>query len=448
LVAATTVVVSYEPGKDGWNMTHMPIGRAPVFLLGAGSVVDAGIPASTAMTKAIVDRVGASHTGDLSLALNFAVGAMIAHDAARGANPYIGVDVERLFAAVQMLASREDSEVAPFVASWAPALDLVGTETQEFARDFGETFTRALTSRFPGDITNVFRQAVLSVLPGHDGGEVYRRLEQDMVCRLRDLTAVDPNKVGYLAPILNTGGGGALRVATLNYDRSVEELALRAGLQVDTGIEAWSGGFDWQWNEDGAVQLLKLHGSIDWHLRQEWGAGALPEPRVEVGQRDMHITDPKKADDGSFRVFRHPPAVVFGQRGKLRAEGPFLAMLRAFDAFLATSDHLIVVGYSFRDDHINSAIARWVNGTQETRLTIVDPAFPPAPAYGLNADGFLPRLRRCMTVQEAKATSAWSWEDDRGVSWRNGFRVVPEKASIGLAQVLGPGPALAPPMYM
>lgn len=230
-------------------MTHMPIGRAPVFLLGAGSAVDAGIPASTEMTKAIVDRVGSSQTGDLSLALNFAVGAMIAHDAARGANPYVGVDVERVFAAVQMLASREELEVAPFVASWAPALELVGTETREFARDFGETFTRALTSRFPRDITDVFRQAVLSVLPGHGEGEVYRRLEQDMVGRLRDLTAVDPNKVGYLAPILNAGGGGGLRVATLNYDRSVEELALRAGLQVDTGIEAWSGGFDWQWDE-------------------------------------------------------------------------------------------------------------------------------------------------------------------------------------------------------
>lgn len=85
------------------------------------------------MTKAIVDRVGATRT-DLSLALNFAVGAMIAHDTARGANPYAGIDVERLFAAVQMLASRGDLETTPFVASWAPALDLLGTEKGAVSR--------------------------------------------------------------------------------------------------------------------------------------------------------------------------------------------------------------------------------------------------------------------------------------------------------------------------
>jgi hypothetical protein len=397
------------------------------------------------MTKAIVDRVGATRT-DMSLALNSAVGAMIAHDTALGANPYAGIDVERLFAAVQMLAARGDLEITPFVASWAPALDLLGTENKELPHDFRETFSRALKSPFPQDISNAFKQAVQSVLPGNDGGELYRNLEQDMLGRLRDLTAVDPGKVDYLAPILNVGEG-SLRVATLNYDRSVEELALRAGVRVDTGIEAWSGGFDWHWTKGAAVHLLKLHGSIDWHLRSKRRAGALPEPSVEVGSRIMHITDPDKADDGSFRIFRDPPAVVFGQRGKLRAAGPFLAMLRAFDAFLAGSDHLIVVGYSFRDEHINGAIARWVNQAAQPRLTVLDPAFPSAPAYGLDADDFLSQLRRSMTVQEVRPASTWGWDGDRGVSWRNGFRVLREKASTGLAEAFGPGPVLAPPTY-
>ena len=41
------------------------------------------------------------------------------------------------------------------------------------------------------------------------------------------------------------------------------------------------------------------------------------------------------------------PAVSFGQRNKLTAEGPFLDLLRAFQVELAKADRLTVIGYSF-----------------------------------------------------------------------------------------------------
>ena len=60
------------------------------------------------MTDAIVRTVDVDEGkyGGLAQALNFAVGALIAHDTARGASVFAGIDVERLFAAIEMLDAR------------------------------------------------------------------------------------------------------------------------------------------------------------------------------------------------------------------------------------------------------------------------------------------------------------------------------------------------------
>jgi len=73
---------------------------------------------------------------------------------------------------------------------------------------------------------------------------------------------------------------------------------------------------------------------------------------------------------------KEQPAVVFGQRGKLRTEGPFLEMLNQFAEKLQSCDELVVVGYSFRDDHINEYLRTWLNGPQQRHIVVVDPGFP------------------------------------------------------------------------
>jgi hypothetical protein len=76
------------------------------------------------MTRAIVDSVNQNSSWrNTSQALNFVCGALVAYDAAAGANPYDGLDVERVFAAIELLSRRRNLEVSPFVASWHPAVD-------------------------------------------------------------------------------------------------------------------------------------------------------------------------------------------------------------------------------------------------------------------------------------------------------------------------------------
>ncbi len=69
------------------------------------------------------------------------------------------------------------------------------------------------------------------------------------------------------------------------------------------------------------------------------------------------------------------PAVVFGQRNKLTAEGLFLDLLRSFRDGLAGADRLTVVGYSFRDPHINEYLSQWLNEDEGRRIRVINPGF-------------------------------------------------------------------------
>jgi hypothetical protein len=204
----------------------------------------------------------------------------------------------------------------------------------------------------------------------------------------------------------------------LNYDRSIEELALRAGFTVDTGIAHWPGGYDWEWDARADVQLLKLHGSADWRLIDEVGPGRMPEKRIK--QVDL-------ADHAE-------PALVFGARGKLRSEGPFLAMLRAFDDFVRNADRLLLVGYSMRDQHINTAIYRWLNARPDGRLTVINPDWESLPSKWGEPRTMADDLLRAIESPRGPGI---------GDAWNPRFRVVELPASEGLAAVLGAGPSLA-----
>jgi hypothetical protein len=376
-----------------------------VALLGAGASVDAGVPASVAMTERIVGLLSRGQYGysGAAHAINYAVGALIAHRTARGGNAFSGVDVESLFAAIQMLADREQSDAAPFV-TWSRTLEELAPPNRippffesdikkavEPARNSGGEMARAirdailaqpnrLPSNFASQLENGMKRsgsdgralskaisdAITQMTNSRDSQATFRRLEHDMLGALTSLISLVDKDVEYLNPLLKLSRG-VVNIATLNYDRSVELLAESRAISYDTGIEAWDGSHDWTWKSKAKIRLLKLHGSIDWINSSVMGPGGLVEPRITRRSQDQ------APDQQAY----HEPAIVFGARGKMRAEGPFLAMLRSFDDMLRDADRLVVVGYSFRDDHINVAIRRWVNSGPGKVMVVVDPYFDP-----------------------------------------------------------------------
>jgi hypothetical protein len=69
------------------------------------------------------------------------------------------------------------------------------------------------------------------------------------------------------------------------------------------------------------------------------------------------------------------PALIYGQRDKLRADGPFLQLLDEFRTTLWGAGRLLVVGYGFRDPHINILLERWLSIDKQRQLLSIDPLF-------------------------------------------------------------------------
>lgn len=301
-------------------------------LLGAGASMDAGIPGAIGLTATIGEHLATQDgdssvqlpVGGLSRVLEDTYRRLVAHQLAGGTlTP--AVDVEQLFSAVQLLSQGDGSAVAPFVGEW---------EVYEPAGG---------PLRAP---------------------QLYAALGEAMLDALRQVLV--PQKTpNYLRPLL---AANPCRIATLNYDRCVELAAESSGVGLTDGVENWTGGFRWDWGRDEAVRLLKLHGSIDWTPIVTTLGGTAP-----AGEQVFTHGPPAR---GSGSAELEVPGLVFGAQGKLRADGPFLAMLMEFSRWMETTDRLVVVGYSCRDRHINRVIVDRLEQPHPLRVDIIDPAVP------------------------------------------------------------------------
>jgi NAD-dependent SIR2 family protein deacetylase len=359
----------------------MSLAPESIVLLGAGASKEAGVPTTFEATRQLVERI-ASRPRDQSFAsaLHFVCGALLAYDAADGTSPFNSLDVERVFAAVQLLAERRTLEVTPFVASWHPAVDALDQPPRNapmgFDRNLIDGIARGRGIHSP---ERMITQLIESVTKTGGRGQTYMGLAQRMLTELRQLVATTSKDVGYLTPLVSQSEQAkCLTIATLNYDLAIEGAGMLGGVVVTTGIDDWISTGRWTWPSDG-IRLLKLHGSIDWAWQPEQPIdGQLPRGRVVV--TDTPVDDLR------------PPVVVFGQRGKLRAEGPFLGLLAEFEKQLAVASRLIVIGYSFRDDHVNELIRRWIAEDIDRTVLVVDPAWPEH--FNHRSDDFRAELNR------------------------------------------------------
>jgi SIR2-like domain len=351
-------------------------------LLGAGASVDAGLPT----TEGMVDRLLADFRKQDELLydarprlrlLEFIVYSLRQEAAARG--DVVGVDVETMFDAIESLASRTRLSITPFINSWHPLVAEAERTTRAGAYDtperrLGKLLTEAIkktvASRFPmGSSTHEVDRFVQELLgSGNTRGSAFASLAVAVLESLgRILQLPHPDAVRYLEPLATLyHDQSQLDIATLNYDLTVETLGDSVGLHVDDGMAVWDrkGRLEFE----PGIRLLKLHGSIGW----ETTAGVRP------------IDDPFIPVEGIRRTVEQTPtrpAVIFGAGNKLRANGPYLELLRLFTQSLEQRAALLVIGYSFRDEHVNAVLTTWLNGDRSRRIVILDPAVKRFGAY-------------------------------------------------------------------
>lgn len=357
---------------------QIPSGRADsvvasrlVYLLGAGASVPAGLPTAMGLTNSATQAANALGGLDLyqhGRSLNFVLAAMRLHDVRTNedAPPVIGI--ERLVSAVELLAHRSELEVAPFIQNWDPlvdALELGDSSSSSATRSFARSVSSA--SVLPGRRRDsALNQAAVQLeqairdLARPITTPSFRYLHTWLTRRLvMDLVVSDESRTSYLTSLLQAAQDEDAVITTLNYDLTVEICARTTGIPVNRMINNWSntGALD----EDGdGIPYLKLHGSVDWTT-----------------------TDGDDLQVGGQGESQRIPALVYGQREKLRSTGPFLQLLESFRRRLASADRLIVSGYSFGDEHVNAIIRRWMLTKPDGKLLVVDPGFPDLYGYGV-----------------------------------------------------------------
>ena len=340
-------------------------------------------------------------------ALNFVIGEIIAFDSRDGQRPDALPDIERVVSAVELLQERGDLEVAPFVSSWDPVVDALErsapaaslmTEVEDLARAFGITgggFGGTASGRY--NRTNAQR-AMERLIDKRIGGhrvDIFGNLHQKLVQQLVALLHLgDESTVAYLSPLLEAGRAAALHVATLNYDLCVETCARRNGLLLSTGIGTWAanGRLDFP---DTGIRLYKIHGSIDWERQVQ---------HLEDQVLRMPQTTPSPpAHDAAYS---RTPFVIYGQREKLRPQGPFLQLLEEFRRAADSARDLVIVGYGFGDPHINEFVTQWVNGEPSRRLTVIDPSFPASWTGGwIGVQDYRTTLLRSLQRQDGRVVN-------------------------------------------
>lgn len=108
-------------------------------------------------------------------------------------------------------------------------------------------------------------------------------------------------------------------------------------------------------------------------------------------------------------------------------------MFFEFSRLLQEAQRLIVVGYSFSDNHVDSAIKQWLSRSPDAQVLIVNPS---AESWLANPRGRAPELVRALLGAYSAAKPGGGIELDS----RLGF--ISETAAESLAELLGDGPRL------
>lgn len=395
-----------------------------MILLGAGSSVEAGVPHSRELSVNIVEHFN-SHKYIFNISLwelrevvNFVVGGLMFKSGYSNQNPFsVGVDVEDLFSAILLLAERDTLEIAPFVEAWDPRVDAF--DQLEPRMDFSKVFkifvdnlidsiridqrgSVRLRGNAHSEATRELTEAMRAVQKKPGRGSIYRQTADAMILLLRSLITVeDIQKVKYLLPLISRAQNGRkIVISTLNYDNSIELASKSVGISCNTGINRWSetGTFDFSFP---GLHLLKLHGSTDWIRINNVRTQERPMPHSTISGQDL-----ESSQDGKIpSLYGSAPAVVFGHRNKLTADGPFLDLLREFQIELNKVSQLVVIGYSFRDDHINHYISTWLNTSSDHKLLVVDPGFNSSSVeYVQTLQGLRSRSKDQLTVLSKPAS--------------------------------------------
>ena len=303
------------------------------------------------------------------------------------------VDLEEFLAVTATLAGIEQGRMTP-----APASSYVAEILNLASQKAREGMPLVLTKRredYPPYVPNAEEISDLDLATKAAIIETYGRDVTSEVAR--------PTRI-VLDAMLSARASPPLSVFTTNYDTVIENSleplreargahSVNDGFQLRRGMPVWSSDShgDGGTSSDDvrrktAVMFYKLHGSADWGYRND---GSVVR------------------ESGSLKADLAKHVVIYpGFKGI-----PDVSVLRhahsAFRRALATSNRLVVIGYSFRDAYLNSIISDALEENRRLGVVVVDirtdPVVERLSALGVKSDRIVPITGNLEGVETASA---------------------------------------------
>jgi hypothetical protein len=303
--------------------------RNIVFLLGAGASKGIGLPTSTELLANIREWAKQGTTPYASQIIEAAI------EAYEHYNDYL--NFEDLLTALNSLVHREDTELWPFVAT------------------LREPFERILRSQ----------------------PELFSSLYEDMWKYVRSQLVIkysESQEWSYLKNLVRMATESATpAIFTLNYDLSLEAVMeaesikystgfmwaekMMAALGMSSNFQWWLLGIGWMQasnadrfsqasdGQKADIRLIKVHGSLDWF--RVAGSALYTVEGIQVFPEDPIVRSSSTPSSAIEEI------MIAGRVGKQRLEEPFATLLREFYDAVLKADGLVIIGYSFSDEHIN-----------------------------------------------------------------------------------------------
>ncbi len=182
---------------------------------------------------------------------------------------------------------------------------------------------------------------------------------QTLLNRLRDFiknkVLVDAEHITYLEPLRGfIDAYRPLHLYSANYDTAIEVLCAEHKLKYRDGFdEAWNPALLDEPNVD--LRLFKLHGSVTWYRSNRGRFLKIP---VLLHDSSVELVTKERAE-----------ALMLYPAQKFEYVEPLFELLLAAKRRLAESQVLIVVGYSFRDEHIRQLL--WDIARESPRFIVI-----------------------------------------------------------------------------
>lgn len=150
----------------------------------------------------------------------------------------------------------------------------------------------------------------------------------------------------YLGKLLDFYKGQSIILITLNFDLGIESQAQALGIGYKYV------GISHQENHDKEyLKLIKLHGSLNWKRDKE----------------NFFKTSLLSETD--------EPLIIIGDEDKLKPFDPFFELFYQFQKALVECSRIVILGYSFNDDHVNKAFTNRISmRCSLPEIIVVNPA--------------------------------------------------------------------------